>query len=458
MTAIPLGNPLPLSMVLAAFLAVPGLGHSSTPDDASVAAPATALPSGFEVGPFPHNPTIPDGPFETPPIVQWVKPLPGTQIPAASRSEFGRPHIEGSYAYVGAAGADALFRIQRDDGALAGQYRAAGPVKTEAVTTDDRLIFSDGAGYTWCYPLGVTPPEYDKSPVLPGRPLPDDDPPFHIWQHYAGAPILARPVVATDRVFITAVDNMVHVLDLATGSVIWRYQHPQDLGRESELELFGSPPPVVWQDLVLVGFHDGRLVGLDRDGGALLWEKRVGEGTYPDLIGEPLVVDGVAYLGGFSEPYLALDLETQTVKWRLDFGTAAPASESDHTLYVGGTDGQLRALDKATGTIIWTWDSESPGALTQPLPTDLGLMVGSSDGGLWLVDTVAGTTRWHLDAGYILNGISVAPAISGPQMLVLSNAGNVLSLLSLRPDQEPPLLGREQPWPTPFSSSGTFSH
>jgi outer membrane protein assembly factor BamB len=388
-----------------------------------------AAPPFTDVGPEPYSSADYSGSLERAPITHWVQRLPGVPASAATNSELGRPLIVGDLLYVGTAGADELFMLRRDDGSVAGSLPAGAPVMSEPVLAGELLVFADGAGYTWCYDLdGV-----------------------QRWRHYAGAPVLSSPVVVDQTVYVSALDGTLHALSLDEGQSRWLYKHPGDRSRESELELYGAPAPVAAGPLILAGFHDGSLVALEQVSGEVSWKVRVGEGRYPDLIGEPLASGSDVFAGGFSAPFQAVDVGTQNVRWSLDFGIASSPIVSERTLYVPGSDGKLRAIDTVNGGIVWEWDSDTSGALTEPQITAAGLLVASSDGGLWLVDPGTGQTSWTYDDGFMINGVSVAPVVDGRQVILITNAGNILSLLVPATPQVSPEHA-EPPWIAPFGS------
>jgi outer membrane protein assembly factor BamB len=121
------------------------------------------------------------------------------------------------------------------------------------------------------------------------------------------------------------------------------------------------------------------------------------------------------------------------VRWRLDVGSAAAPTldpTDGRTVYHAGVDGILQSVDGLTGAVGWSWNSETNAALTAPLWTDAGLLVGSSAGGLYLISPRDGSERWRLEAGHLLSGISVEPAVEGRQVVLVTNAGNLLSLVA----------------------------
>lgn len=362
--------------------------------------------------PFPEQQELPPpsaGSFEQAPVPHWSRRLPGTRVKSANHTEHSAPVSNGESLFIGYAARAELFELDRGAGTIKHRYPAAAPVQSPAVPLADGVLFSDAAGYTWRYGKGAIAER---------------------WSHYGGAPVAARPTVHDGVVYVANVDDVVYALDMASGELLWRFERPPDPSRESELTLYGAPPPVVVDDLLLLGFSDGALLAIDRSSGEQAWERRVGEGRYPDLIGEPVVDGGDVFIAGFSEPLVSLDLDTRNVRWRLDVGGAAAPLVDGPLIYHGGTDGKLRAIDRLTGAIIWEWDSETSGALTRPAAVAGGLLVGSSDGGLYLVDEASGELTWTYEPLHLLDGFSAAPLVIGRQLVAITNAGQLISLLA----------------------------
>lgn len=358
--------------------------------------------------------------FGSPPVAAWVRPLPAPPNPSPVRSERGAPVQREGRLYVGSSQENALLVLDAQSAELVRALPALGPVQSAAVLGEDAVWFSDSAGYTWCYGL-------------------DDG--VERWRHYAGAPLLASPAVVDGRLYLTSVDDVVYALDARTGELAWRHAQQLDPGRGVELELFGAPSPTVMGEVVLTGHSDGTLLALGRADGEVLWQRRVGEGRYPDLIAPAMGLEGSVLAAGYTSPLIALDPETRSVRWRLDeVGGAEPFLRDGERIYVSGVDGKLRAVDTRTGELLWTWDSGTGGSLASPVMTEAGLLVGASVGGLSLVDAARGETRWTLELGYLLDGVSAPPAVEGNEAWVLTNAGNLVHLVvPLPPDEQPRL-------------------
>lgn len=365
------------------------------------------------------------GEFAQHPVVTWKRRLPGPPFPAASHTELSSPVLHEDRIYVGAASDSALFVLAREDGRLLRRIEAGGPVQSSVVIGDDGLWFTDSGGYT--HRVGLDGEQH--------------------WRHFSGAPILSEPTLHDGRIYIANVDNLVYALDAQTGDLVWRHAQKLDPGRVTELELYAAPSPVVVGDLVITGYSDGTLAALGKDSGEMVWQRRVGEGRYPDVAASAVVRGGDVIVGGYTEPLLALDVASRNVRWRVDAGAAAPpilSPDDERVVFHGGADGVLRRIDALTGAVDWEWDSQTGASLTQPVWTEAGLLVGSSASGVFLVDPKSGKELWELELGYTLAGVSARPAVAGRQAVVVTNAGNILSIVSPSPviDQDDSVFSR----------------
>jgi outer membrane protein assembly factor BamB len=361
-------------------------------------------------------------------------PLPGPPFPAAIHTELGQPLIHGNYIYVGQAGTDGLHVLARDSGARVRTLELGAPVQSAPVATDSVLVATDLAGTTVVWDI-------DEDGVTGER-----------WRRAGGAPVLSAPMITEDLVVVAGVDNVITAVHLDSGELAWRHAQRLDPGRAAGLELYGAPTPTLYEDKFLVGFSDGTLAALDRTRGDLHWQRRVGEGRYPDILGSPVVVGEDIVVAGYSEPLVGLHAESNNVRWRLDVGGSGAAiaggesgsvpsgsfaPEGEHMfIFHGGEDGKLRCVDTRTGAMLWEWDSESESALTAPVATEAGLLVGAAAGTLYLIHPSTGMEIWRWRPGYHVSGITVPPGIQGRQAVAVTNQGNIVSFVV--PREAPP--------------------
>ena len=390
----------------------------------------SAAPEGAERD---QSPVPFQGAFDAPPAELWRVPLPGPVVPSAVHTELGGATLHGPYVYVGSAGADALFVLDRRTGRVVRELPAGAPVETTPVIDQGELVYADGSGTTWVWPLD---PEERATPR---------------WTHSGSAPVLATPLVTDDRIYVATVTNVVYALDRRTGELVWRHAQKLDPGRSAELELYGAPTPALVGELLVTGFSDGTLVGLTASAGELVWQRRVGEGQYPDIMGAARPHGTDVIVAGYTEPLVAMDLVSRNVRWRVDVGGAQPAVVGGGTgdtpvdfpaedpsgafVFHGGADGRLRCLGASSGAEVWSWDSGTETALTAPVPTPAGLLVGASGGSVYLVSPETGEERWRWEPGYHPSGITVPPSVDGRQAVVVTNAGYIASFVVPSDDQ-----------------------
>ncbi len=377
---------------------------------------------------FEEDLTPPDGTFvgefSRPPALQWTTQLPGPPLNSATHSEYTRPVVAGDTLLIGSAAGQALYMLSRRDGGLIRTFPAASSVESPPSVYKDRVYFADTGGYVWCYSL---------------------DGEF-LWSHVGNAPVLVQPTIADGMVFVTNVDDLAVALNTKTGELVWRYQAKVDLTRESELTLYAAPPAVIMDDEAIFGFSDGSLVALARDSGEVKWQRRIGEGRYPDLVAQPVHYGTDLIASGYFQPLVAIDVASRNVRWRVDAGSAAPVVIDDRSgkavVYHPGSDGKLRAVSALTGAEKWVWESGVSGSLTMPVLTEAGILVGSSDRGIYLVDPISGDETWRFHESYILGGVSSAPVVAGRQMFFVSNTGNLHAMIAAKPSSK-----KRQAWP-----------
>lgn len=354
--------------------------------------------------------------FDSVPVLVWSVDLPGTPEATASRSEPASPLVAGQRIYVGYSGQSALLVLGAGDGRLVGAFPAKAPVASLPIVQDGRVWFSDTAGYTFCYLLT----ELGKADPTPA------------WTHYSGGPIVSGPTRVGALLYIANVNDTVYALEGETGALRWRHAHRLDASRAGSLELFGAAPPVIAGETLWVGFSDGFLVALSAATGDEIQNMLVGEGSYPDVIAPPFVLEGAGattlIATGFSGPLVSVDSESRVVRWRLEGGTGAEVLEHDGVLYIGGSDGKMRAVVARTGELKWTWDPGVGGTIGAPVWTNTGLLVAAGEGTAYLVSIGNGKTLWTFDPGVLVEGMAARPAVVEDTAYLISNAGRLYAV------------------------------
>lgn len=169
--------------------------------------------------------------------------------------------------------------------------------------------------------------------------------PATVWEYAAGAPIVAPPAVAGNRVYATAEDGSVVALARDTGEVMWRY----DSG------LTAAVTPAVSDRLVFVVFKPGIVAALDEDTGDAVWSRRLAVASLPS----PTVADGRVFVAETDKNrVMALDAATGDDLWdyRLDDWVIAPPAVHDGLLIATANDAKIHIVDVNTGKLRMIYD------------------------------------------------------------------------------------------------------
>lgn len=108
--------------------------------------------------------------------------------------------------------------------------------------------------------------------------------------------------------------------------------------------------PVIHEGIVVIGSWDNHLYGLNLNDGSVAWkvQSRLPEGEMAGWLGwegfhlDPLLHEGVVYVGSRGTYFYAINAETGTEKWSAKHPTSwigSPAVVSDGVIYYGMSDG-----------------------------------------------------------------------------------------------------------------------
>ena len=124
--------------------------------------------------------------------------------------------------------------------------------------------------------------------------------------------------------------------------IVWSFQETSSQGAG----LYGTP--AVLDDVVIITSASGRLIGLDRETGAVLWERRLGGAAWAS----PVVVDDVLLIGDCEgQTFHAYDLADPRVAppelWSVNLGGCIEATPAvwKGRIYIGSRAGRLVALE-----------------------------------------------------------------------------------------------------------------
>jgi outer membrane protein assembly factor BamB len=210
--------------------------------------------------------------------------------------------------------------------------------------------------------------------------------------------------------------NRTVALDAGGGDVVWEF----DAGySDPEQEYYGTAaPPAVESGVVVTTLggpaadrFDGgaAVVGLDAEGGAVLWHHSVESYVYR----RPATTGGVAVVGTTSGDCYGVDLATGELLWDrsgkagedLTFGPVA----GDGVAYVVDQSRRVVALEARTGTERWRTPIPDGGPGNEPVSIRYGgprtlavandlVLANNGYGRVFALDAATGSERWRYRA------------------------------------------------------------
>ncbi|MEL7218834.1 MAG: PQQ-dependent dehydrogenase, methanol/ethanol family, partial [Pseudomonadota bacterium] len=145
----------------------------------------------------------------------------------------------------------------------------------------------------------------------------------------------ATPLVMDGKLYLTTAWSKVKAFDAATGTPLWEYdpEVPGETAAKACCDVVNRGL-AAWGDSLFLGTLDGRLVSLDRESGAVQWEKvTVDQDQAYTVTGAPRVIDGKVIIGNGGAEFgvrgyvAAYDADNGDELWR--FYTVPEGTESE---------------------------------------------------------------------------------------------------------------------------------
>lgn len=194
----------------------------------------------------------------------------------------------------------------------------------------------------------------------------------------------ASPIVVDGIMYTTTAWSIVHALDARTGETLWSYDPEVDRSHAVHGCCDAVNRGVAWwQDRVIVGTLDGRLIALDSETGEMLWSVLTVDLSQPYTItGAPRVAEGLVFIGNGGAEFgvrgyvTAYDIETGEQRWRFYTvpGNPADGFESE-TMRMAAETWQGEWWELGGGGTAWDSMAYDP---------DLGLLyIGTGNSSPW---------------------------------------------------------------------------
>ena len=257
------------------------------------------------------------------------------------------------------------------------------------------------------------------------------------WRRRVSSEVLSTPAGESGVVVVRTIDDRVSGLNAASGEDRWNYDQTVPV-----LTLRGNSSPIVHNGRVIVGFANGKLVGLALDSGKPIWETVIATAhgrseleRVVDLDADPVLVEGVVYGAGFQSELAAVSEGTGVALWKREISSYAGLDADWRQLFVTDAEDHVWALDATNGATLWQQKQLHARRLSAPAIVSYdALVVGDLEGYVHWLATEDGRMLAREKVGG--GAIRTKPLVVDGVVYVLSDNGRLTALRAKTPDSE----------------------
>lgn len=201
--------------------------------------------------------------------------------------------------------------------------------------------------------------------------------------------------IADNSIFVGSLEGRLVGLNKADGSLLWPGDEEAGIPgtAESKVAIYGTP--AVAGDLVYVAGYNGKVYAFVLGTGVLRWVYPR-EGNLGPIVGGLVISQDKVYLSCSDSKVYALDAATGDRVWSFETGDkiwSTPTIDGD-TLYVTSFDKKLYALNASDGSKKWDFEIGAT-SVTTPLVYANTVYIGSFDRYFYAVDVSTGRLKWR---------------------------------------------------------------
>jgi outer membrane protein assembly factor BamB len=231
------------------------------------------------------------------------------------------------------------------------------------------------------------------------------------WKFTTGSEIAGSVALVGENIIFGSHDSFLYCLKASDHSVVWKFQ----------TENFVNCSTAIEGNYTFIAGCDTKVRVIDIRDSKQVYEVPLGEGAY--LIASPAVLGNMLYVGTHDGRVVGIDWKAQRVVWTfideahpLEYRSSAAVT--DKFVILGGYDKKLHCLGRATGKEVWNYQTRGH-VESSPVVVGERVFFGSGDGNVYAVTLKEGKKVWQFRAG---RSITSSPAV-GEKCLVIGTDG-----------------------------------
>lgn len=204
-----------------------------------------------------------------------------------------------------------------------------------------------------------------------------------LWKSKVASEVLSAPRIYHGTVVVRSGDSRIYGIDATDGKRKWVYERATPT-----LSLRSSAGVVVDEGgAAFVGFAGGKLIALDVATGKVIWEASVAQpkGTteierIADITSLPVVDGRYVYAAAFQGRIVGIERSSGRVLWNRDISSYTGIAIDGASLFVTHSNGAVYALDYSNGKTYWRQGGLQGRLTTAPVVFARNALVGDFEG------------------------------------------------------------------------------
>jgi outer membrane protein assembly factor BamB len=203
-----------------------------------------------------------------------------------------------------------------------------------------------------------------------------------LWKARVSSEVLSAPKVSNGLIVVRCGDSRIFGLSATDGKRKWVYERATP-----SLALRSSAGVTLADGVAYVGFAGGKLVAVKIDDGKVLWEASVAlpKGAteierIADITSLPVVDGKMVYAVAFQGRVAGVDRSNGRILWTRDISSYTGMDAQGERVYVTHSGGALYALDYSSGKSYWRQGGLLNRQLSAPLAMGDYVIVGDVEG------------------------------------------------------------------------------
>jgi outer membrane protein assembly factor BamB len=248
-----------------------------------------------------------------------------------------------------------------------------------------------------------------------------------IWSTRVTGEVLSPPQSNGRVVVVNTLDGKLQGLAYDSGEPIWVYDSNMPV-----LTIRGTSTPILRNDVVYVGFANGRVLAFDAEAGGIIWEARVAiaQGRSEierivDVDGTMVLVGNELYVASYQGRVMAIDVTSGRKLWQHNVSSFSGVSQGFGNIYVADEDGTVTGYQRSGQGERWVQPALAFRQLSRPTPVSSYVAVGDFEGYIHLLSQVDGNFVGRVKADG--DGVRADMLSDGNVLYVFGNGGKLIA-------------------------------